>query len=415
MSAPVSAPVSAHTAASEISSETVVSGHVAPGFEAVREEFARNFAERDEQGAALAVTLDGELVVDLWGGPADPTTGRAWDGDTLQLVFSGSKGILATALLVLVDRGVVELDKPVAHYWPEFAAKGKAGITVREVVTFTARMPAVAAPLSQDDLSDPEAMAKLLADQEPEADPRAEGILYGPWATGWIIGEVIRRADGRRLDRFFAEEVAGPLGVDVSFGITPEQESRVARTEYGTGFRDQFTGYFTSEDPLTQRIWQNPVPFPEDEEIWNRPARRFGLVPAANAYGSARGFAALYGALAQDAARPADEPPLLLSRRLLDEARAPYVSKVDQLIGVPMVYGGGGYRLRTNPRPTVDGDSFGHDGAGGSANQAWPRAAAGVSYVMNRLIALGPDDKRASSLVKAVAAAMDGLGIGGGR
>ncbi|KMS78687.1 hypothetical protein ACH49_14705 [Streptomyces leeuwenhoekii] len=392
-----------------------VHGHVAPGFEAVREEFARNFTERDEQGAALAVTMGGELVVDLWGGLADPTTGRAWTGDTVQLIFSGSKGVLATALLLLVDRGDVELDAPVARYWPEFAAKGKGAITVREVLTFTARMPAVAAPLSQDDLGDPEAMAKLLADQEPEADPRAEGILYGPWATGWIIAEVIRRVDGRRLDRFFAEEVARPLGVDVSFGLAPEQEDRVARTEYGTGFRAQFAGYFTSDDPLTQRIWQNPVPFPEDEEIWNRPGRRFALIPAANVYGSARGFAKLYGILAADAARPAGEPHVLLSRPLLDEARAPRVSKTDQLIDVPMVYGGGGYRLRTNPRPTVDGDSFGHDGAGGSANQAWPRAAAGVSYIMNRLIALGPDDKRASSLVKAVAGAMAERNIGGTR
>ncbi|AJP02038.1 hypothetical protein TU94_11535 [Streptomyces cyaneogriseus subsp. noncyanogenus] len=392
-----------------------VHGHVAPGFEAVREEFARNFTERDEQGAALAVTMGGELVVDLWGGLADPTTGRAWTGDTVQLIFSGSKGVLATALLLLVDRGDVELDAPVARYWPEFAAKGKGAITVREVLTFTARMPAVAAPLSQDDLGDPEAMAKLLADQEPEADPRAEGILYGPWATGWIIAEVIRRVDGRRLDRFFAEEVARPLGIDVSFGLAPEQEDRVARTEYGTGFRAQFAGYFTSDDPLTQRIWQNPVPFPEDEEIWNRPGRRLTLIPAANVYGSARGFAKLYGILAADAARPVGEPHVLLSRPLLDEARAPRVSKTDQLIDVPMVYGGGGYRLRTNPRPTVDGDSFGHDGAGGSANQAWPRAAAGVSYIMNRLIALGPDDKRASSLVKAVAGAMAAQNIGGTR
>ncbi|MFG3108756.1 serine hydrolase domain-containing protein [Streptomyces tendae] len=395
--------------------EVVVHGHVAPGFEAVREEFARNFTERDEQGAALAVTLGGNRVVDLWGGPADPVTGRAWDGDTVQLIFSGSKGVLATALLLLVDRGEVELDAPVARYWPEFASRGKGAITVRQVLTFTARMPAVAARLTQDDLCDPRAMAKLLADQEPEADPRAEGILYGPWATGWIIAEVIRRVDGRALDRFFAEEVAEPLGIDVSFGLAPQWLDRVARTEYGTGFRAQFAGYFTSDDPLTQRIWQNPVPFPEDEDIWNRSDRRFALIPAANVYGSARGFAKLYGILAADASRPADEAPVLLSRPLLDEARAPRVSKTDQLIDVPMVYGGGGYRLRTSPRPTVDGDSFGHDGAGGSANQAWPRAAAGVSYVMNRLIALGPDDKRASSLVKAVAGAMAELGLGGTR
>ncbi|MFD5146677.1 serine hydrolase domain-containing protein [Streptomyces sp. NPDC058401] len=395
-----------------IDQNTLIHGHAAPGFEAVREEFARNFAERDEQGAAVAVTLDGELVVDLWGGAADPTRGTPWDGDTRQLIFSGSKGILATALLLLVDRGVVDLDLPIAHYWPEFAAEGKERVTLREVVTFTARMPAVAARLSQDDLADPEAMAKLLADQPQESDPRAEGILYGPYATGWIVAEVIRRVDGRRLNRFFAEEIAGPLGLDISFGIPPELEHTVARTEYGTGFRDQFSGYFTSEDPLTQRLWQNPIPFPEDEEIWNRPDRRLGLIPAANVIGSARAFAKFYGILAADADRPYDQAPVLLSRRLLDEARAPRVSKVDQLIGVPMVYGGGGYRLRTNPRPGVDGNSFGHDGAGGSANQAWPRARAGVSYVMNRLIALGPDDKRAASLVKAVAESMAGLGIG---
>ncbi|RSS78733.1 class A beta-lactamase-related serine hydrolase, partial [Streptomyces sp. WAC02707] len=241
-------------------------------------------------------------------------------------------------------------------------------VTLREVVTFTARMPAVAAPLTQDDLARPEEMAKLLADQPQESDPRAEGILYGPYATGWIVAEVIRRVDGRRLDRFFAEEIAAPHGLDISFGVPRELAHTVARTEYGTGFRAQFSGYFTSEDPLTRRIWQNPVPFPEDEEIWNRPDRRFGLIPAANVIGSARAFATFYGILAADAARPHDEEPVLLSRRLLDEARAPRVSKVDQLIDVPMVYGGGGYRLRTNPRPGVDGDSFGHDGAGGSAN-----------------------------------------------
>ncbi|MFI6943903.1 serine hydrolase domain-containing protein [Streptomyces sp. NPDC050418] len=392
----------------------LVTGHVAPGFEDVREEFTRNFTERDDQGAALAVTLDGELVVDLVGGTADKRTGRRWDHDTLQMIFSGSKGIMVTALLLLVDRGAVELDAPVARYWPEFAARGKGGITMRQVVTFTARMPAVAARLAQEDLSDPESMAKLLADQGPEADPRAEGILYGPYAAGWIVAEVVRRVDGRTLDRFFAEEIAGPHGLDIHFGITPELAHRIAYTEYGTGFRDQFTGYFTSEDPLTQRIWQNPIPFPEDEGIWNGPDRRYSLIPAANVSGSARAFAAFYGMLAADAVRPEGERPLILSRALLDEAAAPYVKKTDQLIDVPMVYGGGGYRLRTKERPGPDGNSFGHDGAGGSANQAWPRAGVGVSYVMNRLIALGPDDKRAASVLKSVAAAVSALGRGAG-
>ncbi|WP_424887177.1 serine hydrolase domain-containing protein [Streptomyces sp. XH2] len=379
-----------------------ISGRVAPGFEPVRGEFERNFAERDDGGAALAVEWKGSLVVDLWGGTADTPAARPWRHDTKQLIFSGSKGILVTTLLQLVDRGAIDLDVPVARYWPEFAAAGKERITLREVVTFTARMPTVAAPVSQEDLGDPEAAARLLAAQEPESDPRADGILYGPFATGWIVAEVIRRVDGRRLDRYFAEEIARPHGLDISFGITPAEEHRVARTEYGPGFLDQFTGFVTSTDPLTQRVWQNPLPFPEDEETWNRPGRRFTLIPAANAYGTARSFARLFGILAADAVRDPDDTPRLLSRRLLDDARRVHVQKTDQLIDVPMVYGGGGYRLRSHPRPGPDGNSFGHDGAGGSANQAWPRVGVGISYVMNRLIALGPDDKRASSLLKTV-------------
>ncbi len=387
-------------------SAPAVHGHVDPGFEPVREEFIRNFRERDDLGSAVAVEWNGRHVVDLWGGIADEKTGRPWERDTIQLIFSGSKGILVTTLLWLVDRGVLDLDTPIARYWPEFAAEGKDAVTLREVVTFTARLPAVRAPLSQADLGDDEGMAKLLAAQPQEADPRAEGILYGPYTAGWIVGEVVRRTAGRPIGRLFADEIAGPLGLDIQFGIRPDQEHRIARTSYGTGFLDQFTGFFTSDDPLTQRIWQNPLPFPEDEETWNRPDRRFTLIPAANVIGSARSFSRLYGLLARDAARDPDDKPVLLSRRLLDDARRVHVSKTDQLIDVPMVYGGGGYRLRTNPRPGPDGNSFGHDGAGGSANQAWPRVGAGVSFVMNRMIALGPDDKRASSLVKTIARAI---------
>ncbi|MEU6428875.1 serine hydrolase domain-containing protein [Microbispora sp. NPDC046973] len=386
--------------------EPLIHGHVAPGYEAVREEFSRNLRERDDLGAAFAVVRDGELVVDLWGGLADAPTGRPWERDTLQLIFSGSKGIVVTALMLLADRGEVELDQPVARYWPEFAQAGKAAVTVREVLTFTARLPGLRRPVTQDDVHDPELMAKLIAEQEQESDPRADGIMYGPFTQGWIVAEIVRRVDGRPLDKFFADEIAGPHGLDVHFGARPADLHRVARTEYGKGFLAQFTGFFTSEDPLTRRVWQNPMPFPPDEGIWADPRRLTSLIPAINVVGTARSFARLYGMLALDAVRDPDDTPLLLSRRLLDDARLPYVRRTDQLIGVPMVYGGGGYRLRTEARPGPDGIAFGHDGGGGSANQAWPRARAGVSYVMNRLIALGPDDKRAGSLIRSVAAVL---------
>ncbi|MFC4518289.1 serine hydrolase domain-containing protein [Streptomyces ehimensis] len=396
------------TSDSATSTTSQVSGYVAEGFESIREEFARNLRERDELGGAFCARVHGVPVVDIWGGIADATTGRAWERDTLEMIFSGSKGIVAITLLVLVDRGRLDLDTPIAHYWPEFGAAGKDRITLREVVTYSARIPGLRAKVSQEDILDPLAMAKLIADQEPESDPRAEGILYGPYTAGWIVAEVIRRVDGRTIDRFFSDEIANPHGLEVYFGVPAELEHRVARLEYGVNFLDQYTGFFTSGDPMTQRIWQNPIPFPREEMVWNRSERRTALMPAANVFGTARSLSALYGILAADATRAPGEEYTLVSRAVMDDARGEYIRKVDQLIDIPMVYGGAGFRLRTTPRPGADGDSFGHDGGGGSAHLAWPGAGVGVSYITNRLIAVGPDDKRAGSLLKALAAKLNG-------
>ncbi|PPK98054.1 CubicO group peptidase (beta-lactamase class C family) [Kineococcus xinjiangensis] len=379
---------------------------VEPGCEAVAEEFARNFTDRGELGAAFALYRGGRLVVDLWGGVADSRTGRPWGRDTLQIIFSGSKGIVVTALLLLVEREQLRLDDAVARYWPEFAAAGKHGITIRQVATFTAAMPALRVSVSQDDILDARAMAALLAAQEPESDPRAHGLMYGPFTSGWIIGELVRRVDGRPLDAFFRQEIARPHGLDLHFGVPDRDLARVARTEYGTEFLAQFSGFFANADPLTRRVWSNPMPFPPHEDLWSARERLQALIPAVNVAGTARDFARLYGMLAEDAMRAPGERPHLLSRPVLDDARGVHVRATDPLIDVPMSYGGGGYRLRTQPRPGPDGVSFGHDGGGGSANQAWPRVGAGVSYVMNRLIALGPDDRRASSLLSAAASAL---------
>lgn len=255
-----------------IAAELHIAGHVAPGFERVRAEFERNLVERDELGAAFSVHLGDQPLVDLWGGVADAGTAARWERDTLQTIFSGSKGITVTALLRLVDRGDLDLDRPVAFYWPEFAAAGKSRITVREVVTFTGRLPGLWAPVSQHQANDPVEMARLIAAQEPESDDRAQGILYGPFTAGWIMGELVRRVDGRPLDRFFQAELARPLDLDIHFGTGPELWPRLARTSYGTNFLAQFTGFFHSGDPLTQRIWQNPQPFPDDEGVWATPS-----------------------------------------------------------------------------------------------------------------------------------------------
>jgi len=182
-------------------------GTVAPGFEQVAEEFERNLAERGEVGAAFAAYVDGELVVDLWGGLADRQRGIAWRDDTLVGVFSGSKGLVAACLLVLIERGLLELDVPVCRYWPEFAAQGKEGILVRDVVSHRAGLPGLLTAVSLEEATDDVRMAQLVAAQARVVAPEA-GARYHAVTFGWLCGELVRRVDGRSVGRFLREEIA---------------------------------------------------------------------------------------------------------------------------------------------------------------------------------------------------------------
>jgi CubicO group peptidase (beta-lactamase class C family) len=174
-------------------SRTTSHGNVSAGFELVAEEFGRNFADRGEVGAAFAVVKDGELVVDLWGGLANSRTGEAWQHDTLEVVFSGSKGLVAVCMLRLIEEGLLSLNRRVSSYWPEF---GKPEIRVRDVVAHTARLPGVDTPVSPLQFSDAHHMAGLLAAQAPSADRRAS-LTYHAMTYGWLCDELVRRVDGR--------------------------------------------------------------------------------------------------------------------------------------------------------------------------------------------------------------------------
>ena len=210
-----------------------VGGFVAPGFEPVREQFERNFAERGELGAAIAAIREGETVVDLWGGLADRASGRPWTADTMQIIFSGSKGLVSICMLMLMERGLIALDAPVARYWPEFAQAGKEHVLVRDVVAHTARLPGLETPVTWQEATDARRMAALLAAQPQSADPRA-ATCYHALTFGWLCGELVLRTDGRSIGRFFAEEVAGPLELDLWIGLPEEQEPRVATIELGS-------------------------------------------------------------------------------------------------------------------------------------------------------------------------------------
>ncbi len=351
----------------------VIGGSVAGGFEPVAEEFARNFAERQELGAAFAAYRDGELLVDLWGGLADRVEGRAWERDTLQVVFSGTKGLVAICMLLLIDRGQLELDERVCAYWPEFAAAGKREVTVREVVSHTARLPGVTAPLTRELIVDDRRMARLLAAQAQFEDPRA-ARTYHALTYGWLCGELVRRIDGRSIGRFFAEELAGPLELDVFIGLPDELESRVSRLELANtwGTCPVFDPEALARDELMRAVWGNPPVWTARGFPWNEPAFHAAELPGAGGIGTARSIAKLYGSLQQ-----LISPEVLkLARTQLERREEPSTREL-QSFGV-------GFELQTEHRLLgPPAEAFGHGGAGGSVHGAWPRHSVGFSYAMN--------------------------------
>ncbi|HET8815039.1 MAG TPA: serine hydrolase domain-containing protein [Solirubrobacterales bacterium] len=364
---------------------------VAPGFEPVAEEFERNFEERGELGAAFAVHHRGELVLDLWGGVADRESGAPWERDTLQLIFSGSKGLVAICLLLLIDRGLLDLEEEVRAYWPEFAAAGKGEITVRQVVTHTAGLPGLSEPVTVEELTDDRRMAELLAAQAPLEDPRT-ATAYHPITFGWLCGELVRRIDGRSVGRFFAEEIA--LGLEIFIGLPPELEPRVARLEVapGWGQAGPFDAAAAEEDNLLRTVFHNPVVWTRESFPWNSSTYRRAEIPAVNAIGSARALAALYGSLDR-----------LLSPEALALGASELGRRHDLLLDEHQRFGVG-FELQNELMPFgPPADAFGHTGAGGSVHGRWPGSGLGFSYAMNLLHDDYADgDPRPAALLRAL-------------
>jgi CubicO group peptidase (beta-lactamase class C family) len=358
----------------------------------VAEAFERNFAEHGELGAAFAAVRDGELVVDLWGGVADRTSGRAWDEGTLQLIFSGTKGLVAICLLMLIDRGALELDAPVARYWPEFAAAGKADMTVRQIVTHTAGLPGLVTPIAVLDLTDDRRMAELLAAQAPFDDPRAT-CTYHAMTFGWLCGELVRRIDGRSVGHFFAEEVAARLDLELYLGLPEQLEPRVSRFELGEtwGTSSIVDAQAIERDPLLRAVWANPVHLTRETFPWNERAFHAAEIPASNAIGTMRAIATLYGSLER-----------LLSSETLSLGRSELTRRHDPLADVPAAYGVGLMLQTETQRLGPPPDAFGHDGAGGSVHGAWPTERMGFSYGMNLMQSGTQGDPRGVALLESL-------------
>ncbi len=385
--------------------DVVVRGFVAPGFDAVRQAFEDNLTARGELGAAFAVTRGEETLVDLWGGVADRAAGRPWEADTLQAIFSGTKGIVALCLAMLADRGVLEFDAPVARYWPEFAAGGKRDVRVRDVASHQARLPAIRVPLEPDDILDDRRMAALLAEQPAETDPRAASV-YHALTYGWLCGELVRRADGRSIGRFFAEEVAEPLELELWIGLPAELEPRVAQLAYAS---DWGQGGWTAEqiagDAFLDRVLNNPPLFPRGVNPWNRPAWHQAEIPGAGGIGTARSLARLYACLAAGGELGGVR---LLSAATLARARLPLSLRWDPVARAEQAFAFG-FELQTASYPFgPPPDAFGHRGAGGSTHGAWPSLGVGYSYAMNVMRDDQALDPRAQALLDATHDALPG-------
>ncbi len=338
--------------------------------------FERNFADRGELGAAFAAYQHGQLVVDLWGGTADRETGRAWDRDTIQLMFSGTKGLASAGVLLLMQRGQVSLDDPLSRYWPAFAAEGKDAITIAEVLSHQARLPWVEAGYA--DLFDHDVMSAHLAAQAPAADPRA-AFMYHAITWGWLVDELVRRVDGRTVSRFFAEEFAVPLGLEVWIGLPEELQWRAATMVAPDGV--------LVDGPWTELNRPNPLWVPGAEKIWNSFEYASGGLAAVGGFATARGMARFYASLLGEV-----DGVRVLTPETIELGRQEIRRGIEPTWGSEIAYGAG-FELQTPDARLGDpADTFGHAGAGGSRHAAWPSRETAYSYLMNE-VRVGPDDR----------------------
>ena len=283
-----------------------IDGYVATGFDGVRDAFAANFESHGEVGASFCLYHRGEKVVDLWGGLADPATGRPYEKDTCQLVFSTTKGVVAICANRLIDQGRLDPDAPVADYWPEFAQAGKQDVPVRWLLSHRVGLPVLDVDLTLDETLSWEPVVEALAAQAPIWEP---GSQHGYHATtfGWLVGELIRRVDGRSVGAYLAEEIAGPLGLDLWIGVPEDRLGQVAPlltfdlpdNENIRTVIEQVLG----PDSLTGRALRTPCPElfggtegTIDLSMFNDPRVLRAEIPAANGVTNARSLARLYAA-----------------------------------------------------------------------------------------------------------------------
>src|ERR1700730_6069433 len=377
--------------------EAQVAGSVEKGFEHVRDTFAANFERHGEVGAACCVHLNGRQIVDLWGGSTAPGSSNPYTADTLQMVMSTTKGVVAVAGHILAEEGRLDFDAPVTHYWPEFAAEGKGTMPVRWLFSHRAGLAAIDTPLTVEHVYAWDPVVAALAAQRTNWEP---GSAHGYHALtyGWRAGEVIRRASGVSVGRFVAERVARPLGLDFWIGLPDALNPRVASlipapSPPPRAPADPFAARLADPTSLLHRAFTNPAGL---VVAVNLPAFRAAEVPAAHGIGTARSLARLYAACIGEVDGVRLLRPETVERAMRTEAHGP-----DLVVGYETSYGTG-FQLSFPSRPMAGDGSFGHYGMGGSVGFAHPSSGLSFGYVMNQMLSPSGPDPRSTALIQSV-------------
>ncbi|MBD9632462.1 serine hydrolase domain-containing protein [Pseudomonas sp. PDM19] len=373
-----------------------LNGHCDPRFTPVADAFSALFEDPQERGAALCIQVGGETVVDLWAGSAGKEPGQDWQADTLLNLFSCTKTFAAVAALQLVGEGRLELDAPVARYWPEFEQAGKQGITVRQLLCHRAGLPAIREPLAPEALYDWSSMTAALAAETPWWTPGAEHG-YAPITYGWLIGEVIRRVDGREPGSAIIARTAEPLGLDFHIGLDDSEFHRVAHIARGKGNLGDAAAQrllrtmMTDAAALSTRAFTNP---PSVLTSTNKPEWRRMSQPAANGHGNARSLAGFYTGLLQGK---------LLDEALLAELTREHAVGEDRTLLTCTRFGLGCMLDQPSVANATYGlgpQAFGHPGAGGSIGFADPERELALGFVVNTLGPYVLMDPRAQRLAR---------------
>ena len=391
--------------------QVVINGHVSPGFELVRGAFADNFTERGEVGGACCVYHRGERVVDLWAGARNRQTREPWESDTMVVVHSATKGLAAMALAVAHSRGWLDYDERVSAYWPQFAQHGKGGITVRQLLAHQAALFAINEPVGREDVADLDRLAVILARQKPEWEPGTRQA-YHALTLGFYEGELLRRIDPqhRSLGRFFHEEIAVPLGLDVYIGL-PEDvpNSRLAtltppgRLQMLLGFPIRLTlDAMNPHSNIYRALVVNPGTevYLDERRIYARNLE----VPSGNGVGTARAIAHAYGVFANSGAE------LGLKQQTLDLLAAPAVPPThgfhDECFKGEVQFSLG--FMKPSPSwPFGSPSAFGSPGSGGALGFADPAFGVGYAYVTSQMGTSLTGDPRDIALRAALTAALD--------